>query len=540
MLLFFLLVCMVCMPKNSNSNQCPEADTPLGKIIGKTVFFRDTPVKTFQGIPFAKPPIGDLRFKKPFPVESWEEPLLAQSLPPGCVQYSPNPFPWLDDLPGKTMDCLYLNIWVPNNAGSKLKNAVMFWVHGGGFRIGSSRLDYYDGRVLAALGDVIVVTTNYRLSVEGFLYFGTDEAPGNMGLYDILEALKWVKSNIQFFGGDEDNITLFGQSSGAITAGMFMVSPLASGLFARAIFQSGSPTNLDGEDNNRDFKLSQGVAKAVGCAEKDSLKNNPDAVVRCLRGKDSLELLETLAKVNDNPQRGLYPRFGDAILPMNARKAFVHGKFRNYDILIGNNHNEGSTIITKARKNVFGFFGDKSPLINKTYGECIIKQNFKDFPDTDAVVDQYLGNVTEDAYDLIRYQVQKASGDYARVCPSVYLAESVAKKGNRVHFYYFDHRPSPTPWAPWMDVVHFDETPFVFGYPLRYPANYTSRELSLSERMINVWTTFAKSGSPPIFKSWPLYSRQQHYYFIFKTGGESTGIGPHLDNCDFFRPFFGF
>ncbi|GFW40255.1 acetylcholinesterase-1 [Trichonephila clavipes] len=540
MLLLLFLVWSVCIfPKNSNSYQNPEVNTPLGKIIGKTVFFHNILVKTFQGIPYVKPPIGDLRFKKPVPVEPWEEPFLASRLPPGCVQYSSNPFPWLDNFPGKTMDCLYLNIWVPNNAGSNAKKAVMFWIHGGGFRIGSSRLDYYDATVLAALGDVIVVTTNYRLSVEGFLYFGTEEAPGNMGLYDALEALKWVKSNIKSFGGDEENITLFGQSAGAIAIGMLMVSPLTKGLFARAIFQSGSPTNLDAEDNNRDFKLSQDVAKAVGCKGKNSSKNNPGAVVRCLRGKDVWELEQTLGKINDNPQRGLYPRFGDKILPMNARKAFARGKFGNYDILIGTNRNEGSTIITKTMKNVFGFFGEKWPSINKTWGKYIIKQNFKKSLDADAVVGHYLGNVDEDDYDLVRYQVATASGDYARVCPSVYLAESVAKKGNRVYFYYFDHIPSPTPWASWMGVVHFDETPFVFGYPLRYPDYYTYRELLLSQQMINVWTAFAKSGSPPLLKSWPLYSKQ-HRFLRFKSDGETTGIGPHLDNCNFFRPFFGF
>ncbi|GFY59257.1 acetylcholinesterase [Trichonephila inaurata madagascariensis] len=149
--------------------------------------------------------------------------------------------------------------------------------------------------------------------------------------------------------------------------------------------------------------------------------------------------------------------------------------------------------------------------------KTIMNLNCKDWPslDADAVVDHYLGNVDEDDYDLVRYQVVTASGDYARVCPSVYLAESVAKKGNRVYFYYFDHIPSPTPWAPWME-------------------NY-----SLVSEMINVWTTFAKSGSPSL-KSWPLYSKQQHRYLRFKTDGETTEIGPHLDNCNFFRPFFGF
>ncbi|GBN70283.1 Acetylcholinesterase-1 [Araneus ventricosus] len=185
MLLLFFLTSIVGITSGKCSQ--PEINTPFGKIIGKSIHFHNIPVKTFQSIPYAKPPTGELRFRKPQPIEPWREPLVADKLPPGCVQYSSNPFSWLDTLPGKTQDCLYLNIWTPSAAGLEDKKAVMFWIHGGGFRISSSRLDYYDGTALAALGDVVVVTINYRLTTEGFLYSGTDEAPGNMGRFSKLE-----------------------------------------------------------------------------------------------------------------------------------------------------------------------------------------------------------------------------------------------------------------------------------------------------------------------------------------------------------------
>ncbi|CAL1265509.1 unnamed protein product [Larinioides sclopetarius] len=539
MLLHFILTIIVCTVFGTFSH--PEVNTPLGKIVGKWVSFNDIPEKTFQGIPYAKPPRGELRFRKPQPIEPWREPLMAHSLPAGCVQYSSNPFPWLDTLPGKKRDCLYLNIWAPGTAGLREKKAVMFFIHGGGFRISSSRVDFYNGIALAALGDVVVVTINYRLTTEGFLYSGTDGAPGNMGLLDILEALRWVKSNIKYFGGDEDNITLFGQSSGAITIGMFMTSPLARGLFARAIFQSGSPANLDAEDNCRDFELSRNVSEAVGCTcDESSLTDNPEEVVECLRDVDALELAKTVGKVSDNPQRGLYPRYGDNILPLNACESLIKGNFENIDILIGNTHDEGSTMITKAMKDTFGFFGEKHPKINRTFGEQIIRKNFESFPDTDAVVKHYLGGLNEDDYDKILYQVHTASGDYARVCPSVYMAESIAKKGNKVLYYYFVHRSSSAPWAPWMGTAHFEETPFVFGYPLRYPSNFTESERVLSRQMIEVWTTFAKSGPKQLLKFWPLYTSEHHRYFVFGNSAENKGRGPHLKNCEFFRPYFGF
>ncbi|KAG8182895.1 hypothetical protein JTE90_004260 [Oedothorax gibbosus] len=529
----------VFLTHGSADNGKTEVNTPLGKIIGKTVDFNGISVKTYQGISFVKPPVGDLRFKKPQPVEPWGDvPFVADHLPPGCVQYSSNPFPWLDDLPGQSLDCLYLNVWAPADAGPSCQKPVMFFMHGGGFRIGSSRLDYYDGRTLAALGDVVVVTTNVRLGVEGFLYAGTEDAPGNMGLYDLLEALKWTNTYIENFGGNRDSITYFGQSSGAIAGGMLMTSPLARNLFARAIFQSGSTANLDGEVNDRDFELSQGVAKAVNCTPgEQTLSNDPEKVIACLRGKDALELAKTVGRVSDNPQRGLYPRFDDEILPTNARQQIIQGNFTNIDILIGNNKDEGSTMITKANKEIFGFFGDKTDRVNKSLGEQLVRSSFKGFRGVDAVVEHYLGSVIEDDEKEVLQQVLTASGDYARLCPCTYLADSVAANGNRVYYYQFTHRPTPTPWAPWMGVVHFDETPFVFGYPLRYPENYSEDERDLSRRMIAIWTGFAKNGT---LKNWPLYSRSNPNYRTFDTNDENFGTGPHLDNCNFFRSYFGF
>ncbi|CAL1265510.1 unnamed protein product [Larinioides sclopetarius] len=521
MLLHLILTIIACTVSGTFSH--PEVNTPLGKIIGKWVPFNNIPVKTFQSIPYAKPPIGELRFRKPQPMEPWREPLVADQLPPGCVQYSTVPDPAGDFLPGKTQDCLYLNIWAPGAAGLQEKKAVMFWIHGGAFRIGSSRVDFYNGIVLAALGDVIVVSINFRLS-----------------LYDVLEALKWVKSNIKFFGGDEDNITIFGQSTGSITVGMLMVSPLAQGLFVRAIMESGAPTSLDAENNNKDFEISQKVAEAVGCAcDGKSLENNPEEVIQCLRGKNALELAKVEKNINSNSLRGFYPRYGDDILPYNSREAFIQGEFKEVDILIGVNHNEGANTITLKFREVFGFFGHKTSQINKTFGEYIIRTNFEEFPDPDAVVRHYLGSLNENDDDRVLYEVQTASADYSRVCPSIYLAESVAKKRSRVLFYYFVHRPSNTPRAPWMGVVHFDEIYFVFGYPLRYPSNYTESEKRLSMQMIDVWSSFAKSGST-LLQFWPQYSGEHHDYFALDTNREETGSGPHLENCEFFRPYFGF
>lgn len=156
-------------------------ETPLGRIEGKTDCYNGVAVQSYLGIPYAKPPIADLRFRKPVPFGKWKGTLKATALPPACVQYSTNPFPWLVDESNLSLDCLFLNIWAPKTANLLNKKSVMFWIHTGGFRIGTSSFDFLDGKVMAAEGDVVVVTFNYRLGVEGFYYSGTDDAPGNVG-----------------------------------------------------------------------------------------------------------------------------------------------------------------------------------------------------------------------------------------------------------------------------------------------------------------------------------------------------------------------
>lgn len=155
-------------------------ETPSGRIEGKIDRYDGIVVQSYLGIPYAKPPIGDLRFRRPVPLGKWNRTLQATTLPPSCVQYSKSPFPWLADN-DLSLDCLFLNIWAPKNATLQNKKTVMFWIHTGGFRIGTSSKDYLDGKVISAQGDVVVVTFNYRLGVEGFYYSETEDAPGNVG-----------------------------------------------------------------------------------------------------------------------------------------------------------------------------------------------------------------------------------------------------------------------------------------------------------------------------------------------------------------------
>lgn len=195
--------------------------TKSGEIHGYERIIDGNSVNEYLGIPYAEPPIKDLRFKKPLPVKPWKEPFNATEWPNPCFQRYNN---------NSSEDCLYLNIFAPKSKSNELQG-VMFWIHGGGFLYGSSSLEIYDAAYLAAKGDIIIVTINYRLSTFGFLYTGTDDAPGNAGLYDQALALKWVKDNIEHFGGNPNEITIFGQSVGSYSVSLHLLSPITRNLF---------------------------------------------------------------------------------------------------------------------------------------------------------------------------------------------------------------------------------------------------------------------------------------------------------------------
>ncbi len=263
-------------------------------------------VTEFLGIPFAEPPIGRLRFRKPEPKRAWRTPLNASSLSASCVQSSDKYF---GDFYGANMwnantptseDCLYLNVFVPGHIDANARLAVLVWIYGGGFWSGTATLDIYDGKIFAAEENVIIVSMNYRVSVLGFIYLGREDAPGNMGLWDQLMAIRWVRSNIDVFGGDADSITLFGESAGAASVSMHMLSAHSTPYFRRAIVQSGSAT-APWAIESREVALPRPVAmyEAMRCdgtngnmSHRDPDSWNFDAVIACLRDAPVQRLLD--------------------------------------------------------------------------------------------------------------------------------------------------------------------------------------------------------------------------------------------------------
>ena len=222
-------------------------ETQYGKIRGfETATPDNKKVSAWYGVPYAQPPTGKLRFHHPRPAEPWDNVLDTMNQPNSCVQSPDTMWPgfpgaeaWNTNTP-QSEDCLYLNVVVPRPHPRNA--AVIVWIYGGGFWSGTTTLDLYDMRVMAATQNIIMVGIQYRVASLGFLYFPEEDVPGNAGMFDQLEAIKWVKNNIAKFGGNPNNITLMGESAGACSVSLHLLSPLSRNLFSQAIMQSASAT----------------------------------------------------------------------------------------------------------------------------------------------------------------------------------------------------------------------------------------------------------------------------------------------------------
>ncbi|MBN1288076.1 MAG: carboxylesterase family protein, partial [Actinobacteria bacterium] len=270
--------------------QCLEVHMEVVQIeSGKLKGVERKGIWTYQGIPYAAAPVGELRWKEPEPVEPWDDFRVCDSFGPSC----PQPKTVLFNVGKTSEDCLYLNIWSPaKNPDEKLP--VMIWFHGGGFSTGSGSQSMYDGMNLARKG-VVLVTFNFRLGPLGYLCHpllgmrSPHGVSGNYGMQDQIAALKWIKRNIELFGGDPACVTAFGESSGAISILNLMVSPIAAGLFQRAISQSGS--FYDAYPMHRGNTLAEAEANGLRFTAKLGCGNDGDAL-ESMRAKTAEELVE--------------------------------------------------------------------------------------------------------------------------------------------------------------------------------------------------------------------------------------------------------
>lgn len=239
-------------------------------------------------------------------------------------------------------DCLFLNVYQPRTP--KKNRTVMVWIHGGAFISGTIFADYYEATYLAALGDVVVVTINYRLGPFGFLYSDNpaDQAPGNQGLHDQILALKWVRDNIGSFGGDPNRVTIFGESAGSMSVGSLYLSPLTKGLFKRAIMQSGSPNSYLGSTSAQEgLRRTKALVENLNCQRKTLTES-----LHCIRSKNITEILKGCKDSIENGEL-MIPIYGDSLMPQPPVEALVSGHFNEADLMFGVVRNEGSGFVAE-------------------------------------------------------------------------------------------------------------------------------------------------------------------------------------------------
>lgn len=443
-------------------------------------------VKVYRGIPYAAPPVGELRWKAPQPPAHWQGVRQATEFSHDCMQITPNFPDYLKPLhatsASKSEDCLYLDVWTPANSASD-KLPVMVWIHGGGFTIGSASFAGYDGENLAHKG-VVVVGINYRLGIFGFFALPelTAESPhhasGNYGLMDQIAALKWVKRNIAAFGGDPANVTIFGESAGSWAVNLLTASPLAKGLFEHGIGESGASFVGSG------FRPMTSRADAEKAGEKLASEMGISGnFLRALRAKPADELMKAAA--------GKYRTAGAIVdgwvLPQNVATIYAEGKQNDVPVIVGNNANE-MTALMQPISGAAQFIATAK----QRYG-AMADQFLKAYPaDSDA-------EAIESAYDSAR---DESFGWNMRE-----WARMQTKTGHHPAYrYYFSHRP-PGPEGQKRGAFHTSELAYVFGN-FAFPFPWEDADRQLSAAMMSYWTNFAKTGNPngPGLPNWPAYN----------------------------------
>lgn len=566
-LLLFSMLSLAPLPSTAQPDADLTVTTRSGRVRGfrLPVSDRGGHVTAFLGIPFAEPPVGKRRFRRAEPKRPWTGIYEADAYPNACYQYVDTNWPGFQGSemwnPNREMseDCLYLNIWVPP-AARPHNLTVMVWIYGGGFYSGSSSLDVYDGRYLAHSETVIVVSMNYRIGAFGFLALhGSAEAPGNMGLLDQRMALQWVQDNIQYFGGNPKQVTIFGESAGGASVGMHLLSPDSRPTFTRAILQSGAPncpwaSVSPAEARRRATHL----GKLVGCTW-----TNDTELVDCLRNKSPKELIDNEWAVL--PWTALFrfsfvPMVDGVVLPDTPEAMVNSGNFKDTQIMLGFNQDEGSYFLLYGAP---GFSKDNDSLINREDFMAGVKLSVPHANDIglESVVLHYTDWLDENNPLKNRDALDDIVGDHNVICPLQHFAKSYAQynilranmaaggtlpnEQSSVYLYLFDHRASNLAWPEWMGVIHGYEIEFALGLPLEKRLNYTMEEEKLSRRMMKYWANFARTGNPNVNsdgsmdtrKRWPLFTPGEQKFVDLNTNPMRVHKGVRTQLCAFWNRY---
>ncbi|XP_049999587.1 acylcarnitine hydrolase-like isoform X1 [Alexandromys fortis] len=516
---FGLLLLLLHVQGQDSSEASPIRNTHTGQVRGSLVEVNDAKVGVhrFLGIPFAKPPVGPLRFAPPEAPEPWSGVRDGTSHSAICLQNLEmmNSEGLMDmnlPLPAFSMseDCLYLNIYAPAHANEGSNLPVMVWIHGGALVIGMASMN--DGSMLAATEDVVVVTIQYRLGVLGFFSTGDQHARGNWGYLDQVAALRWVQQNIAHFGGNPDLVTIFGVSAGGTSVSSLVVSPMSKGLFHRAIMQSGVALlpDLISDTHERVYTT---VANVSGCETMDS-----EALVRCLRGKSEAEILVI------NKVFKIIPAVVDGVfLPKHPQELLASVNFRPVPSIIGVNNDEYGWVIPMnphlTGSSTTQMFGSAQTIkeITRENLQAVLKNTAAQMmlpPECgDLLMEEYMGD-TEDPQTL-QIQYAEMMADFMFVVPALQVAH-FQRSHAPVYFYEFQHQPSylKSFKPPYVKADHSDEVPFVFGsFIFGIKLVLTEEEKLLNGRMMKYWANFARHGNPNSedLPYWPVLDHEEQF-----------------------------
>lgn len=457
----------------------------------------DASVRVFKGIPYAAPPVGDLRWRAPQPAAHWEGVRKADQFGPNCTAgggaggrggkgkaAAPTG-------PAPSEDCLYVNVWTPAKAaGDRLP--VMVWTYGGAFTGGSGAEARYDGESLAKKG-IIVVTYNYRLGLFGFLAHpeltkeSGHNASGNYGMMDFAAVLRWVQKNIAAFGGDPRKVTVAGESAGAILVASMVGSPEGKGLFQRAIAQSGAWMGL-----------SIGKMRTLEQAEEGGKRAAGTHSIAELRAMSTQEVAQNVTGV----QAGVI--VDGWMVPEDQSLTFAKGRQNDVDVLIGSNQDEGT------------FFG--GPPASAEAAKMRARQTYADL--ADDFLKLYPAGTDAEAGASALMRSRDETGWHQRT-----WAQFTVKRGKKAYLFYFTHVP---PGNGARGATHTAELPYMFNNP---PANgsWTEVDHKLADMMSTYWANFIASGDPngKGLPAWQPYSaKNDSQAMVF---GDTVQFGPQIE-----------
>ena len=495
----------------------PQVKIDTGTVEGKA----SGPVRSFLGIPYAAPPVGELRWKPPAPAAKWTGVRNATEFGARCMQgpiYSDMVF--RDS--GISEDCLYLNVWTPaKNAKAKLP--VMVWIHGGGFMAGASSEPRQDGGILARQG-VVVVSMNYRLGIFGFFALpelaaeSDKKAAGNYGLLDQVAALEWVHRNIASFGGDPANVTIFGESAGSFSVSALMASPVAKGLFHKAIGESGgafSSSALPFEPLAvRSQRDSQFAASSLGTQTLNELRAIP-----------ALKILDASLKKDDGQGP---PRFAPDIdgyfLPEPVPAIFAQGKQSDVPLLSGWNHDEGAFEVVQGQSPLDSL----KATATKESGEKA-EEFLRLYP------------ASNDAQ--ARRSLQDFAGDRFIAWSTWRWLEAQTTTGKQPAYRYrFDLSVPHAPEKPDPGAYHSAEIEYVFGMlDSKAAVTWRAEDRALSDQMQKYWANFARSGNPngPGLPQWPTYRSDSNWQVMYLSPQSAAGKDVARDRYLFLNTVWG-